>query len=246
MYKIFIIILVLYIILLNSKSYSECNFSIKTYNKAKEILFKNIYYDHSVTLYCGASFDKKGNVDLPRGFHSPEYKKRTHKIEIEHIVPAENFGRAFVEWRLGGPQCVADGKPYKGRRCAQTSPEFRRMEADMHNLAPAIGAVNAARRNARFGVLPDTPSSFGSCAMKIADNIVEPPDDVKGFVARTSLYMAQEYPRRYRLSRSQRQLFEAWDRMFPPDDWECERAQRIWKVQGNPNTITERRCVKYP
>lgn len=27
-------------------------------------------------------------------------------MEWEHIVPAENFGRAFREWRVGDPACV--------------------------------------------------------------------------------------------------------------------------------------------
>jgi len=221
---------------------SAGNERINSYDDAKKILYKKIYYDYRVTLYCGASFDKKRNINLPRGFRSPEHEKRAHKVEIEHIVPAENFGRAFREWQDGAPQCVKNGKRFNGRKCAQTNREFSRMEADLHNLAPAIGSVNAVRGNYRFGVLPGEPSSFGSCPMKVSRGTVEPPDSAKGMVARTNLYMADAYPQRYRLSRSQRQLFESWDRMFPPDRWECERAQRIWRVQGNPNKITESRC----
>ena len=215
---------------------------IQNYADSKILLFEKLYHDNKVTIYCKAKFNNNYKVYLPKGFIFNKYKDRAYRVEIEHIVPAENFGRSFSEWRLGGPQCIADGNPYKGRRCAQTNSEFRRMEADLHNLAPAIGAVNAVRKNARFGLLPDTPPTFGSCSMKVANNIAEPPDSAKGFVARTSLYMAHEYPRRYKLSQSQRQLFEAWDRMFPPNAWECERAQRIRRIQGNPNPITESRC----
>lgn len=218
------------------------NERIATYEDAKKILYKKVYYDHRKTLYCGANFDKKRNVELPRGFRTPEHEKRSHKVEIEHIVPAENFGRAFPEWRDGAPQCVKNGKRFAGRKCAQTNREFSRMEADLHNLAPAIGSVNAVRGNTRFGVLPGMSSTFGSCPMKVWRNTVEPPDAAKGMVARTNLYMADAYPKWYRLSDAQRKLFESWDAMFPPDRWECERAQRIWRVQGNPNKITERRC----
>ena len=73
--------------------------------------------------------------------------KRVNRAETEHIVPAENFGRTFSEWREGHPLCVhSDGNPYKGRKCAElANAEFGQMEADMHNLYPAIGSVNAAR-----------------------------------------------------------------------------------------------------
>jgi len=105
-----------------------------------------------------------------------------------------------------------------------------------------MGSVNAVRSNYRFGVLPGNFSSFGSCPMKVLNNIVDPPDAAKGIVGRTNLYMAEAYPERYNLSRAQRQLFEAWNRMYPPDAWECERALRIWKIQGNPSEITEKMC----
>lgn len=32
--------------------------------------------------------------------------KRAKKVEWEHVVPAENFGRAFSEWRDGQEYCV--------------------------------------------------------------------------------------------------------------------------------------------
>lgn len=83
------------------------------------------------------------------------------------------------------------GRPYRGRRCAEkVSPAFRRMQADMHNLFPAIGAVNAARSNYAMQMLPDVPPTFGTCAVRIARRKVEPPDAAKGTVARALLYMA--------------------------------------------------------
>ena len=186
--------------------------------------------------------DEERNALLPS-------KRQTiikNRVEVEHIVPAENFGRSFAEWREGAPQCVnaKTGKPYKGRKCAETNPEFQRMEADLHNLAPAIGAVNAARKNYRFGMVPEgIQSAFGeSCNFKIHGRTVEPPDSVKGLVARTHLYMAATYPKRFRLSRQQQQLFEAWNKMFAPDSWECEREKRIARVQGNRNRFTVEKC----
>ena len=52
-----------------------------------------------------AKFDNKNIID-PNGFRSNKYKKRGGRVEWEHVVPAENFGRSFVEWREGHPECV--------------------------------------------------------------------------------------------------------------------------------------------
>jgi deoxyribonuclease-1 len=77
--------------------------------------------------------------------------------------------------------------------------------------------------------------------MKVEGNKVEPPERARGAIARTYLYMQAVYPR-FSMGRPQRQLMEAWDKMYPPEVWECTRARRITAIQGNPNSITEARC----
>ncbi len=214
-----------------------------SFNKAKHILEEQVYKDHRRTFYCDAIFDEQNNVSQLDGFIAKSHGKRAAKIEWEHIVPAENFGRTFIEWREGSDECVDNkGKAFKGRKCAEkVSMDYRYMQADMHNLVPAIGAVNAARSNYNFTLLPDAISSFGSCQMKIEDKKVEPPVRARGMIARTYKYMEQEYPR-YSIGGAQKKLMDAWDKMYPPDAWECMRASQIAKIQGNRNEITEARC----
>ena len=217
------------------------NETIDSFSKAKKMLERQIYFDHRVTLYCGASFDEK-KIDLPDGFFTKKHQKRASKVEWEHAVPAENFGRAFEEWREGHPQCVSKGKPFKGRKCAEkVNMEYRHMQADMYNLFPAIGAVNAVRSNKRYSELPSAPSAFGICEAKVDGNRFEPPVRSKGQVARAALYMADSYGK-YRLSRQQEQLFNTWNKMFPVDQWECTRAKRIEKLQGNENRFIKEPC----
>ena len=44
--------------------------------------------------------------------------RRARRIEIEHVVPAENFGRSFIEWREGHATCVnKEGKPLPAAPC---------------------------------------------------------------------------------------------------------------------------------
>ncbi|MDE7065382.1 MAG: endonuclease [Desulfovibrionaceae bacterium] len=214
-----------------------------SFGKAKQMLERQVYFDHRVTLYCAATFNARKQVTLPEGFTTPAHQKRALRVEWEHAVPAENFGRAFAEWREGDPRCVNnDGKPFKGRRCAEkVNLEYRYMQADMYNLFPAIGAVNAVRGNKQYSALSGPESAFGSCPAKVDGNRFEPPDRAKGQVARAALYMADSYPP-YSLSRQQQQLFEAWDRMFPVSGWECRRAKRIETLQGNENLRVKAPC----
>jgi len=118
------------------------NTTNQSFNQAKKQLLL-VYQDHRETLYCGAAFDAKGLVISSPGFTTKTHLARAKKIEWEHVVPAENFGKAFAEWRDGHGQCVdSKGQSFKGRKCAEKmNIEYRYMQADMHNLFPAIGAV---------------------------------------------------------------------------------------------------------
>lgn len=216
---------------------------IHDFGDAKYVLENYIYPDHRYTIYCGAPFGKDKIVELPAGFEAANHLARANRVEWEHAVPAENFGRFFKSWREGHKRCEKDGKPFRGRKCAsKVSPEFRKMEADLYNLFPAIGTVNAARRNYDYSELPFALSSFGSCQAKIEGKKFEPPDSAKGELARASLYMDAQY-KRFHLSKQQKKLFMAWNEMYPANAWECERASRIERIQGNENIFIKNSCA---
>lgn len=223
--------------------WAEGNTRIESFSKAKKLLEQKVYFDHRETFYCRALFNQKKQVTLPEGFTTEKHAKRAERVEWEHVVPAENFGRAFPEWRDGAPECVrSNGKPFKGRSCAEkANEEFRYMQADMYSLYPAIGAVNAMRTNYRYTMLPQAASSFGTCPMKIEDRAVEPPEYTRGPIARTMLYMQDSYPK-YKMSSAQQKLMDAWNKMYAPDQWECLRAERIRRIQGNENTFVTEAC----
>ena len=216
---------------------------VESLSHAKRLMMSEVYLGHYETIYCAAKFNNKNKITLPPGFESNKYKERTKHVEWEHIVPAQNFGRTFTEWRSGAALCVnKKGEPYKGQRCAnKVSREYRQMQADLYNLYPAIGAVKAMRSNNSFTLLPSEKSDFGACQMKIAGKKAEPPLQARGRIARTYLYMDQRYPR-YRLSKSQRKLMLEWDKLHPITNWECKRARRIKKIQGNSNPILAAQC----
>jgi deoxyribonuclease-1 len=240
---LFRFIIYLFLSIVSFHSFGSGNTTNNSFNKAKRALETKIYQDNRQTLYCAATFDDKKKITPPLGFTTTKHVKRSKKVEWEHVVPAENFGRTFVEWREGSKACVnSKGKSFKGRRCAEkVNDEYRYMQADMHNLFPAIGAVNAMRSNYNFTVLPDIKSKFGSCDMRIDNRKAQPPIEARGRIARTYMYMESTY-QRYKMSKQQRQLMTAWDKMYPISKWECVRASRIKEIQGNANTVVENSC----
>lgn len=223
---------------------AELNQTVQSFQQAKKLIYSHVFHDHRETLYCGVPYSTDRVPQLPAGLTTESYQSRHHRIEMEHIVASSEFGRQFGEYREGHPKCVSSkGKAYKGRKCAEkTNPDFRLLHADAHNLYPAIGSVNATRRDYRFSEIAKSGTvRFGSCDFKVSDDRkVEPPARAKGIVARAHLYF-DLYPQ-FKLSRSQRQLFTAWDNTYPATSFECTRNNRIAAFQGNTNPFVDRWC----
>ncbi|MCW7555273.1 endonuclease [Endozoicomonas gorgoniicola] len=198
----------------------------KSFSQAKREAEK-IYHTHMTSFYCDCEFRREGKKLVPDlescGYEIRKQEARANRIEWEHVVPAWEFGHQL--------QCWQDG----GRRNCGKNEKFRRMEADLHNLTPAVGEVNGDRSNYRFGFLLDTPEMYGQCDFKVnfKERKAQPPIAKRGKIARIYLYMEDRYP--FRLSDGQRKLYEAWDKMYPPTEWEVQRNDKISRVQGWEN-----------
>lgn len=226
---------------------SAQNQQIYLLSDSKHILREIVYSDYFETIYCGATYDPKTKkiIAYPSVFNEAVIANRSERIEYEHIVPVENFGRTFKEWRNGDERCVSKDRPYKGRKCAdKTNKKFQLMQADMYNLYPSVGSINALRMNKPFVKLPrNIGSAFGPvCSFKVADNLAEPPDRAKGIVARTYLYFSEVYPTRFRLSDQQLHQMIDWHIQYPVTKWECTRTARIEAIQKSENLITKIAC----
>ncbi|MBM66169.1 MAG: endonuclease I [Myxococcales bacterium] len=197
-----------------------------------------VFRDQRTSFYCGCSFEADGRIDWAScGYIPRANSKRARRIEWEHVVPAHAFGQSFPEWRQGHPSCVnTKGKAYKGRRCVRkVSAAFRRMEADLYNLQPAIGEVNADRSNYSMAELEGEEREYGACDVEIRERKIEPRPSVRGDIARTYFYMDKAYPGRGIIGAKRRKLFEAWAKADPIDAWERKRVQAIQAIQGNRN-----------
>lgn len=209
---------------------------LSTFAEAKK-LARAVYADHQQTFYCGCRFDSQGTVDLQSCGYQSQGSRRAMRVEWEHIVPASHLAmqRPCGQKKLC---CRQNGKCFQGRLCCrEIDAQFSEMEADLHNLVPVIGELNALRSDYRFDLLPKGRSGqFGRCAVKIdtESRRMEPSPKVQGIIARAYLYMAKTY--QLSISDSQLHLFNAWNRAFPPDPWEVEWDKRVAHIQGNHNT----------
>ena len=215
-----------------------------TFTAARNALYTRIYHDRRLTFYCGCSYDVNRQIDLSScGMEHLADRPRAQRVEAEHIFPAAQFGGFRTCWRNPGdfPECVrGGGRILPGRECCQrVDPVFQAAHNDLVNLKPVVGEVNARRRDYNWGVIPGDPHEFGACTFEVDSGTrrAEPDPTVRGDIARIMMYMADTYG--FRLSRQDQQLYTAWSRLDPPDDWEIERNRRIAAIQGRGNRFVE-------
>ncbi|MBT0824387.1 endonuclease [Campylobacter lari] len=217
MKKLLSILLFSSLSLLASDNFNE---SKKELVKLYESLGSAYQYD----FYCNAPFkaNKKGKYtkfevvksDLytPRNEYTKKGKvnQRAKRIEWEHIMPAQNFGKHLPCWREGG------------RKACQNDPLFTKMEADKQNLVPAIGEVNGDRSNFRYAEAPLNLeyTQYGNCKVytDFKAKRFYPANYSKGWIARSYLYMSKTY--NIRLSDQERKLMESWDKQYPMSEKE--------------------------
>lgn len=191
-------------------------------------LAQRIYADESQTFYCGCPLrwqGGKGVVDLNScGYAVRKNGPRAQRIEWEHVMPAQQFGAAMRCWQQGGRE-----------QCAAKDARFQAMEADLFNLKPAIGEINADRAHYRFALLPDVPKQHGQCDFKVdfARDLVEPRAAIRGDIARIYFYMSHQYA--IALPSNELQLMLKWHQADPVDARERQLHQRIAQHMGRDN-----------
>ncbi|WP_417790313.1 endonuclease [Terasakiella pusilla] len=224
------IILALSLLLLPFAAHAEHPTS---FSKAKKLAAEH-YKGDEKTFYCGCTYHYEGKKLVPDadscGYEPrvPITKKgnpnsRATRIEWEHVMPAWVFGHQRQCWQEGG------------RKACKKDAEFNKMEADLHNLVPAVGELNGDRSNYKFGMIPGEPRAYGACDFEVdfKGKVAEPMEAVRGDIARVYFYMRDQYG--LKLSKQQTLLLEVWAKADPVSDEERARNERIAKIQGNAN-----------
>ena len=202
--------------------------SIFSFGRSKRLLATKVYPSHQKAFYsnCDYKIKEKKLVPIHKtcGFTYRKNKNRSERIEWEHVVPAWHFGHQLRCWQNGGRMT-----------CRQTNTKFKQMEADMHNLVPAIGEINGDRSNFKYAMIEGEKRVYGKVDMEIlfSKKHAEPTKSIYGDIARTYFYMRDRYG--LRLSKKQEKMLIAWNNLDPVSAWEKKRNKLIGELQGDNN-----------
>ena len=199
---------IIFILLLFNTSVATSK-EFNSFFSAKKHLSKQVNAD-TKTIYCGCRIKKQGKKLVPDAascgyIPRNEFTKkgkvnaRAKRIEWEHIVPAWEFGHQLQCWQNGGR-----------KNCRKVSKQFKKMEADINNLAPAVGEINADRSNYRFGMIEGEKRAYGACDVEIdfKQRVIEPLPEARKKIAETYYYMQRTYG--LKISKKQKKLFDVW------------------------------------
>ncbi len=229
------------------------NTSIQSFSKSKrKLLEMHLSNKRLATFYCGSEFDAQKQISHANSGYKAATSdaNREKRVEWEHVVPAYKFGITFPYWTQRGeskhPDCTDDkGKLMGNRDCTEkNSLQYRYMQADLHNLRPAIGSVNGLRSNYDYAMIAGEERQFGRCDMEIdsKNKVAEPPEQVRGDIGRTYLYMVAAYPNVKFLNADEIKMMQTWANADPVTAWECQRERLIADIQGNRNEAVKKAC----
>jgi deoxyribonuclease I len=205
-----------------------------------KVIMGNIYRDIEHSFYCGC------RLDLPqiiaKGCAAVQElggQQGMIPLEYEHVLPASVFKEALIknmETLVFTAKCVS-----RSRRCmkvAETS--FSILEGDLHNIRPVIGKLNRLRGNKQVYPIENELHRSG-CGFKLNKKYFEPPDNVKGDIARIHLYMDHKYASLDLISKRQKKIYYDWHKIDPPSQMERKINKRIKILQGDSNIFIDGR-----
>lgn len=183
-----------------------------------------IYQQQRQTFLCATPFSTNGLT-----------RDEGAQIKAMPVVLPKEYAKDLLCYRE--KICIdKNGKAYKGLKCCETTDTlYQTMKKDLHNLVPEIASMIKKRGNKHFGQCEVQSDEIKECHLKLdkKHKIIEPPEALRGMIARSYLYMAQTYP--ITLSTQDKALYLAWHQAFPPSAFEKERNERIKALQGNSN-----------
>lgn len=205
-------------------------------------LIKKIHFDYKKTWLngCDYSYDLQSCMDKTMVDTSTcSVKEQNQTVKWIQVVPDSFYGRNRE--CMNEEVCVSKytGKSYKGKRCCrQSDAAYRKMEADLFNLIPVVSAIADKRKDQIFMKVEKAKYMVGK--VKMDEKAIEPPDNLKGDIARVYLYMNQRYG--LELSLEEKEDYYYWHKLDSVDKRECAIAKTIMKIQGSSNRWIKEGC----
>ena len=186
---------------------------IANYTDAKELFFSELYNSYGETFYCREKTNNAGGTI--KGF----------MVNIELIYDRN--------WMIDYLECT------NTTECRKKNKRFSRMESDLHNMFPVVTMANISRASKRFSMSEDNDGfSDKTCYFDRKRQEIEPPDAVKGDVARSIFYMSIEYNLPIALG-GELELFKLWNHFDPPSAEDKLRNDLIERLQGTRNKFID-------
>lgn len=153
-------------------------------------------------------------------FCNTPFSSKGFLVSDGYIYPLSHVRDAL---RCGTPrQCEKDDR-------------YRQIASDLHNIVPVQSRIEMRRRNAKYEQLAST-APMGECDIREQAQFIEPPERVKGDVARTVAYMVTTYDLPWVGTLT---ILQGWNELDPPDDNELTRHNRVMDIQGNSNPFVQ-------
>ncbi len=202
-----------------------------------------------------------------RNYKQHEYKEASHFIfsKADHVQingvsgVVDAYSGIFVPGtsESGGDysepgDANGDGFPDReGMNIEHTWPQslFQKalpMRSDVHHLMATFMHPNSVRGSMPFGIVTGPADYENKAGAKRGNGVFEPPDAVKGRVARGLLYFYSRYKDSRMFGRTsvvfwnqQIEILMKWNRQFPPDAFEARRNDLVEQWQGNRNPFID-------
>lgn len=194
--------------------------SALSYRRARELLFGFLHLQKDASgyfvrcVYCSLDL---GSNDFPAGgAPAPGKIPSAHVMNAEHTWPQSKF---------------TNQHPISIQR------------SDLHALYPVTSRTNSSRSNHEFAdinqITHETcPEARKGRTHQDGDNLYfEPPDEHKGNVARALFYFAVRYE--MPISEIEEEALRRWHLLDPVDEFEVQRNEEIFKIQGNRNPFVD-------
>jgi len=198
---------------------------------------KKLYLEggHNRTLHCGCVFDNIQQVAPQACAHGVKGGDQVRDRKIlgwTHAVPVAVFAKPLKCWNEALCKRGRVSGDNGARCCNVLSQKFKKREADMHNLFPAIGDVEKMKSSPKFGGLEE----YRFCSAQ-SKPVLRPRPGARGDIARAYFYMARQY--NLTIAENLENQLRKWHLEDPPDKWEEERNSLIEMVQGNRNPFID-------
>ncbi|WP_345975370.1 endonuclease [Sulfurimonas sp. HSL3-7] len=205
-------------------------------------LIKKIHFDYKKTWLnsCDYTYDLQSCMDKTMVDTSTcSVQEQNQTVKWIQVVPDSFYGRNRE--CMNEEVCVSKytGKNYKGKRCCrQSDAAYRKMEADLFNFIPVVSSIADKRKDQIFMKVDKAEYVVGK--VKMDAKAIEPPDNLKGDIARVYLYMNERYG--LDLTLEEKEDYYYWHKLDSVDKRECAIAKTIMKIQGSTNRWIKEGC----